>query len=827
MQRKILKEVLFLSLSACTLGGLPAAAAGLLTPGTPYTGSSITNTSNAPLIDGSGTYSIVNGSGNTLTVTGSGSTGLFSLDNGETATLTGNIDWNASNTGINYQTSEVNNSNLTVNGNTKLTVDNTDSSVYINEIFRFGDKTTDNTTTATFNGDLSITANADNVSSSQTLLSAWGTNTTVDINGNLNLNNTVSGSSGMANALYAGNDSATASGPTVTVNGDLAHIQAISANDPKAITAGDMSTIDINAKTLQVIGNISFLGHASNSNITLYPGGTVKATFDGANSYWYGDEENYTDLCSLFGGKPGTLDLTFENGAEWIYFGDTHTKTAYGLTIDLAQPKYISSLTLENGGIVNLQDADIQKKLAAISGLTDIYTKLKSINHDYVTIGDLKGSNGIFKLDMNVNDKSQSDMIFVNSSTQPGEHYINANLTEADLHSLSATNTLRFATTAAAASGVTFGTSQAYSGNLWTYHALVGSSAYSASDSENALYNTRLLSTDGSINGTSSLSDVDDTYAGGTNWFLYGITKTPSGFADGLIKAADSAYDFALDMDDLNKRQGEKQYLEDSSSGNQGFWVRMQRTSREIEDVVSGTTDMYQVGYDKLRENGHQRIGIALDYKKNSGGFLDTEGTMNNSRREISLYDTFRFDKNDSYLDLVLRYGRMNHDFWLLGSDDSRVTGGYDNYALLLSTEYGAKKTFGNHNFFEPQIQLQLGHLGSDSYMTSNDTRVSMNSVNRLMGRVGFRIGHESRKGTVYVRADAIHEFNNGGQEITLSDQYGSLSSETVKRGSWYNVGIGGNYAFGGTFSAYASVEKTFGNELRGWEFDIGTRWSF
>ena len=42
---------------------------------------------------------------------------------------------------------------------------------------------------------------------------------------------------------------------------------------------------------------------------------------------------------------------------------------------------------------------------------------------------------------------------------------------------------------------------------------------------------------------------------------------------DGLIKAADSAYDFALDMDDLNKRQGEKQYLEEGSSGNQGFWM--------------------------------------------------------------------------------------------------------------------------------------------------------------------------------------------------------------------------------------------------------------
>ncbi len=837
MHKNILRKLVLLSLVSLAMGPQVTKANAILTSGTPYTGTSVDNASNSPLIDSSGNYSIVNSNGNTLAVNGSGyrSTELFDLSNGAAATLNGNIVWNASNNAggaYDYEISEVNGGNLTVNGNTKITIDNTNSSAGINELFRFGDKAANAATTgAVFNGNLDITANG-SAGSSQTLLSVWGTNTTVNINGNLNLSNTVSGSSGMANALYAGNDSATAAGPTINVNGDTTHIQAISANDPKAITAGDMSTININSKTTQVIGNISFLGHASNSSTTLYPGGTVKATFDGANSYWYGDEENYTDLCSLFGGNPGTLDLTLKNGAEWIYFGDTHTKTisffGKNITIDLSQPKYISAITLEDGGIINLQDADIQQKLAAISGLTDIYTKLKSINHDYVTIGDLKGSNGIFKLDMNVNDKSKSDMIFVNSSSNPGKHYIQSNLTEADLRKLSSANTLRFATTAAAANGVSFGVNKTYSGNLWNYNTLVGSSAYNANDSENTLYNTRCLSTDGSINGTSSLSEIDDTYAGGTNWFLYGIEKTtPSNFAYGLVKIAGGAYDFAMDMDTLNKRNGEKQYI-DEQNGNsgQGLWLRIKHTDHDLDNVTSNVSNMYQIGYDKLINNGQQRIGGAIDYKSGSSDVTHIPGTMDNSRRGITLYDTFNLGKSNDYLDLVFRYGRLHNDFSVLGSDNSWVNGNYNDNVETLSAEYGVKKVWNNNNFIEPQLQFQFGHLGSSAYTTSNSTRVYLDGANSIIARAGFRLGHEYKNGIGYFKADLIHEFD-GGQDVTLSDQNDSYSSQINKRGTWYDVGFGGTYALNDKCSAYADIERVFGSEVKDWELNVGTKWSF
>lgn len=63
-----------------------------------------------------------------------------------------------------------------------------------------------------------------------------------------------------------------------------------------------------------------------------------------------------------------------------------------------AIPKRISAITLQNGGIINLFDEDIQNFLMDIG----LYDRLNDgnyiLDHDYVRIGDLKGSGGIFRL---------------------------------------------------------------------------------------------------------------------------------------------------------------------------------------------------------------------------------------------------------------------------------------------------------------------------------------------------------------------------------------------------------------------------------------------
>ena len=222
----------------------------------------------------------------------------------------------------------------------------------------------------------------------------------------------------------------------------------------------------------------------------------------------------------------------------------------------------------------------------------------------------------------------------------------------------------------------------------------------------------------------------------------------------------------------------------------------------------------------------HRRIGGAIDYKSGSSDVTHIPGTMDNSRRGVTLYDTFNLGKSNDYLDLVFRYGRLHNDFSVLGSDNSWVNGNYNDNVETLSAEYGVKKVWNNNNFIEPQLQFQFGHLGSSAYTTSNSTRVYLDGANSIIARAGFRLGHEYKNGIGYFKADLIHEFD-GGQDVTLSDQNDSYSSQINKRGTWYDVGFGGTYALNDKCSAYADIERVFGSEVKDWELNVGTKWSF
>lgn len=837
--RKSLVRGLLLGL--CTLPMYyPVSYAGMLTPGSAYTSDdSLTVANYGVVIDQAGTYDINNTSG-TLELTNAGTNmKVFSVNNGDTVNVNGNIlvtGTNLIDSGVLGQDIQISNGIVNVNGNFTYNVDNSTVTSWIGSLMNIGDGYGE-TDTIEFNvsGDLTFINTMKSTTSAMSLLTAYGTNTVVNVDGNLYFYNrlleSVGSTSSGANVLYAN------AGATINVNGN-AEIYSISDN-PDAITVKRESTINLNGTTNKVIGNISFID--TTGGFGLANGGTLTAVFDGADSFWYGDEQNYVAFWkdSILGAftnltKLGTLDFTFKNGAEWIYFGDDtyYDLSLYGTTYTapVARAKYISAITLLDGGIVNLQDEDIQAKLSAIEGLVDVYPELLTFEHNFVTIGDLKGSNGIFKIDLSVTDKyNGDDIIYVESSSDPGQHYISFNLTPDELEQISASNTLRFATTAAAAGGVSFTAEKStFADSLMDYQVLIETTDY-ATDSENTLYNAKYGGsgnagdTEASAIFSLLIPSLATTYAGGTNWYISGTEKTVNPIVDNLINATAGAYDFALDLDTLNKRQGNAQYLDDREDG---IWVRMKRGSREVSGVNSGTYSMYQIGYDKLSGDAQQRIGIALDYKKGSSGIKET-GSMENRRHGITVYDTLSLNEQGDYLDLVARYGKIDNEFNLLKDNETLVKGDYDNRALILSAEYGKKYKLEEDKFFEPQFQLQYGHLSGASYQTENGFKISTKSANSLVGRLGFRLGKETeKKDQYYLKANVLHEFS-GGQDMTLSDAYTSLSGKTAKRGTWYDVGIGGTYNIDKNLALSGDIDKTFGADVKGWEFNINLTYSW
>ena len=270
---------------------------------------------------------------------------------------------------------------------------------------------------------------------------------------------------------------------------------------------------------------------------------------------------------------------------------------------------------------------------------------------------------------------------------------------------------------------------------------------------------------------------------------------------------------------DMNKRLGE---LRDSK-GEHGAWVRMARGESKYDSQnVKNQYNYYQVGYDeKLSTNPNWTVGVALTRTEGTSSFA--RGTGENKHTGLAIYGSYLSD-NGSFVDLIARYARMDNDYSTIGAgvgDASYETNGYS-----LSAEYGKRFTKDNGFWIEPQVELTYGTVGSVDYLTSKGARVHQDSVDSLVGRLGFSLGKDIKQGNVYVRASYLYDFD-GETKATMSGA-GAANFEQDLGGGWWEVGVGTNINLSDATHLYFDVEKTFGgNVATPWQWNAGVRWSF
>ena len=270
---------------------------------------------------------------------------------------------------------------------------------------------------------------------------------------------------------------------------------------------------------------------------------------------------------------------------------------------------------------------------------------------------------------------------------------------------------------------------------------------------------------------------------------------------------------------DMNKRLGE---LRDSK-GEHGAWARMARgESKYGAQNLKNQYNYYQVGYDeKLSTDPNWTVGVALTRTEGTSTFA--RGTGENKHTGLAIYGSYLSD-NGSFVDLIAKYARMDNDYSTIGAgvgDASYETNGYS-----LSAEYGKRFTKDNGFWIEPQVELTYGTVGSVDYLTSKGARVHQDSVDSLVGRLGFSLGKDIKQGKVYVRASYLHDFD-GETKATMSGA-GATSFEQDLGGGWWEVGVGTNLNLSDATHLYFDVEKTYGgNVATPWQWNAGVRWSF
>lgn len=269
------------------------------------------------------------------------------------------------------------------------------------------------------------------------------------------------------------------------------------------------------------------------------------------------------------------------------------------------------------------------------------------------------------------------------------------------------------------------------------------------------------------------------------------------------------------ELDDMNKRLGE---LRDSK-GEHGVWVRMVRGENDYKSLNS-QYNTYQLGYDeKLSTDPHWTLGAAFSYIDGDGGY-DT-GSFEMDHKTFTLYGS-KLNDDGSYIDIVGKYSRLNHDLRNTWGD-----GEYDANGYSIGVEVGKRFQQGNGFWIEPQAQLTYGHVGSANY-TAGDIKVALDGMESLIGRAGVRFGKDLDNGNIYLRASYLYDFD-GETGVTFTNAEGrERSFDQDLGGGWCEVGVGTNINLSDATHLYFDIEKTYGGDITtDWKWNAGIRYSF
>lgn len=267
---------------------------------------------------------------------------------------------------------------------------------------------------------------------------------------------------------------------------------------------------------------------------------------------------------------------------------------------------------------------------------------------------------------------------------------------------------------------------------------------------------------------------------------------------------------------DMNKRLGEVR----ASEGSQGIWARMARgQSKYGAQGIKNQYNYYQLGYDS-KISDDWILGGAFTYTDGDSSYTNGSGT--NKHTGFAVYGSNLRD-DGSFIDLIAKYAHMKNDFDVNGGVGS---GDYSTNGLSFSAEYG--KRFQQEGYWiEPQAELTYGRVSSADFTTKRGAKVHQDSMDSLVGRLGFSLGKDIKQGNVYVRASYLYDFQ-GDTSVTMSKAGATTPFKTDLGGGWWEFGVGTNLNLGHDTHFYLDVETTAGGDVdTPWQWNAGVRYSF
>lgn len=554
-------------------------------------------------------------------------------------------------------------------------------------------------------------------------------------------------------------------------------------------TYSQNNNVNISGKCVQIIGSLDV------TPSLFYDGtNTINLSLTGKDSFWYGS--------AIGEGKDRFVNLSLADGASWIF-------NASGSLLN--NDGDLSTLTLNNG-IVILDDGIIWEKYnnTIINGTNYVLANYREKDAAYskVEIENLKGSGGIFQMNIDwlsnqgaSSETDASDFIYITNVIDEGsKQYIDFDISKANLNLMNAGDKLYFAKIEHGDASFT-----------------------SAADNyiQNSADEVRLYS-------YSTQNELSNNY---TLWYLTKYSGNTNEYAPFIKGAAFASYSLATDMDRFSKRRGESRYV---SEENDGLWIRYAYTDLSWDNAFDMNKHMIQLGYDhKLAAaHGSHYLGASFDYTQADIDIDGLSGDSDSERYALNLYYTYIADSG-LYADFVLKGGVIDSDYDIKNSNGTDIGSDIDQIFYGISAESGYKFNFANSLFFEPQAQLQFIHLDGDKFTSKGGVNAKIHDLDSIIGRIGFSAGYEfnSEKNipcsNIYIKADILHEFD-GDKEIDMLGRTTSYSDKFSGNESWYDIGLGTNFALAEHAKIYLEAEHIFGADFEdSWQINANARYEF
>lgn len=251
-----------------------------------------------------------------------------------------------------------------------------------------------------------------------------------------------------------------------------------------------------------------------------------------------------------------------------------------------------------------------------------------------------------------------------------------------------------------------------------------------------------------------------------------------------------------------------------------GVWIRGETGKMKIEgygydyNLTSG-------GHDWKHENNAGILfggfGITHSINKCDTGIIgDTKSTGYN------LYGSWLGKDNNDYVDVILKYGKMDKTYAGLDINDIFAAGSYSKDVLSIAAKYGRRYEMRNDWYYEPFAGLTWGKISDVDFKDARGFNIHGDSVTSKIANLGMQVGKKMDKRDFYYRMNLVHDFD-GKMHVNVPGT--TTNAYTDMGGTWLKCAVGTSAKVGKNNSFYIDLERDFGNKVeKPWAISAGYR---